>query len=137
MLNRSAECCNQGKHCDSTGISSSIDRGDSPGITTGTGLGDATDIPFSIDQGDSRGITTGTGLGDATGITFSADQGDSRGITSSTALSHSTRKPTKIRVSAKKPFRSRNGLLLTLSYTRRQSCLALSIISYKGSAQHG
>ncbi|MBP1086703.1 hypothetical protein JOE39_000240 [Pseudomonas sp. PvP100] len=28
-------------------------------------------------------------------------------------------------------------MLLTLSYTRRQSCLALSIISYKGSAQHG
>nr|QGR26425.1 hemin uptake system outer membrane receptor [Pseudomonas syringae pv. actinidiae] len=92
---------------------------------------------MSTDHGDSPGITSSSSLGDATGITLSAYQGDSPGITSSTALSHSTRKPTKIRVSAKKPFRSRNGLLLTLSYTRRQSCLALSIISYKGSAQHG
>ncbi|MDU8543626.1 hypothetical protein RYC17_14025, partial [Pseudomonas syringae group sp. J248-6] len=87
--------------------------------------------------GDSTGITLSTDQGDSTGITLSTDQGDSTGITSNAGQGDSIRQPPKNRVSNKKPFQSRNGLLLTLSYTRRQSCLALSIISYKGSAQHG
>jgi hypothetical protein len=102
-----------------------------------TDQGDATGITFSTDQGDSTGITTGTGLGDSTGITSSTGQGDSPGITSSTGQGDATGKALKIKVSTKKPFRSRNGLLLTLCCTHRQSCLALSIITYKGSAQHG
>ncbi|MBL3635516.1 hypothetical protein [Pseudomonas syringae] len=126
-----------------------IEEGDSSGITFGQARGDTCGSASETNRGDSSGITYHTVLdapagftsvirkSDSTGITLGPKLGDARCITTGIVQGDSSMATLASAPSAKKPIRPRNGLLLTTPYGRGQSCLAYSISSYKGSAQHG
>ncbi|MEE4700242.1 hypothetical protein V2K57_07500 [Pseudomonas alliivorans] len=134
---------------DTTGSASETNRGDSSGITNHFVVGSKRKLALYSFRTDSTGITHHTNMDAAARFTWVTLQSDSTGITLGPKLGGARCIPTGIvqgdssmatlasAPAAKKPFRPRNGLLLTTPYGRGQSCLAYSISSYKGSAQHG
>ncbi|WP_163007960.1 hypothetical protein [Pseudomonas viridiflava] len=134
---------------DTCGSASETNRGDSSGITNQSVLDSETKLALYTIRNDSTGITYHTVLdapagftsvirkSDSTGITLGPKLGDARCITTGIVQGDSSMATLASAPSAKKPIRPRNGLLLTTPYGRGQSCLAYSISSYKGSAQHG
>ncbi|OOK95363.1 hypothetical protein B0B36_18405 [Pseudomonas syringae pv. actinidifoliorum] len=134
---------------DTSGSAPETNRGDSSGITSHSVLGSETKLALYTIRIDSTGITHHTELdaaagftsviskSDSTGITLEPQLGDARCITTGIVQGDSSMATLASAPAAKKPIRRRNGLLLTTPYGRGQSCLAYSISSYKGSAQHG